>query len=403
MPTLNALNPVLDINAVVNFVNAQDNGGAPIAPETFYSLQLLETIRIDADQFVYFRLADTSPIQQKADKLLLRRWSSLQAHIVPLAEGIPPKSDKGSVEKYELQAFAYGRYMEFSDRVNFKVVDPVIAHYSKEYSIVAMETLDMLARDTLFTVAQKYYAGAAVTSMDEVTFALSPPTMLDLRKIVLAMKKALIKPRSNGKFHVIGSADFYFDMIADATVEKYMTYNQTTKNMYDGGVAPIVPMFDLEFYESLVVPQNGEYYDSSGYKRLKQYTGTIASPTITAGNDLIETNSAHYASVDGYIADARTGEDASYVPDQDTWTLPTDTFEFKVEHTLVLGKDALTRTGLAGEDSAKMYVKPLGSSGVLDPIDQRQSIGFKINSIGFGSTRPEAVYDYVNVPSQLNI
>jgi len=39
---------------------------------------------------------------------------------------------------------------------------------------------------------------------------------------------------------------------------------------------------------------------------------------------------------------------------------------------------------------------------VLDPIDQRQSIGFKINSVGFGSTRIEAVVDYVNVPAQLN-
>ena len=50
-----------------------------------------------------------------------------------------------------------------------------------------------------------------------------------------------------------------------------------------------------------------------------------------------------------------------------------------------------------------MYVKQKGSSGVLDPIDQRQSIGFKINSVGYGSTRLEAVYDYVCVPSEVNI
>ena len=75
----------------------------------------------------------------------------------------------------------------------------------------------------------------------------------------------------------------------------------------------------------------------------------------------------------------------------------------KVQHTIVLGAEALTRTGLAGEGNAKMYTKGLGSSGVLDPIDQRQSIGFKINSVGFGSTRPEAIYDYVNIPTQLNV
>ena len=70
---------------------------------------------------------------------------------------------------------------------------------------------------------------------------------------------------------------------------------------------------------------------------------------------------------------------------------------------LVLGKDALIKTGIAGEDSAKMYTKALGSSGVLDPIDQRQSIGFKINDVGFGSARLEAIVDYICVPSMANL
>lgn len=69
----------------------------------------------------------------------------------------------------------------------------------------------------------------------------------------------------------------------------------------------------------------------------------------------------------------------------------------------MVGKDALTRTGLAGEQNAKMYAKPLGSAGVLDPIDQRQSIGFKINSVGYGSTRLEAIVDYMCIPTQANL
>jgi hypothetical protein len=50
-----------------------------------------------------------------------------------------------------------------------------------------------------------------------------------------------------------------------------------------------------------------------------------------------------------------------------------------------------------------MYVKPLGSAGVLDPIDQRQSIGFKINGVGFGSPRLEAIAVYYNIPTQSNL
>ena len=134
MADLNALSQVTDINSAVMFVN--NHGAGMVNPEVFYSKQLLDTIRLDAAQFTYYRYAEAAPIQEKADKLTMRRWAPLQAHIVPLAEGVPPKSDKGSVEKYELQAYQYGRYMEFTDKVDFSVVDPVVAHYSKEYSNV---------------------------------------------------------------------------------------------------------------------------------------------------------------------------------------------------------------------------------------------------------------------------
>ena len=95
MATLNALNPVADINSYVEMAN--NAGAGVINPEVFYSKQLLDTIRYDAKEFVYYRLADSAPIQEKADKLMLRRWAPLQAHTVPLDEGVPPKSDKGSV------------------------------------------------------------------------------------------------------------------------------------------------------------------------------------------------------------------------------------------------------------------------------------------------------------------
>jgi hypothetical protein len=138
--------------------------------------------------------------------------------------------------------------------------------------------------------------------------------------------------------------------------------------------------------------------------------------TATAGvyeyNKIAIDNATYVTTVSGYVNDARTGDPASYIPNQKVWDTAAwstankaagaDWYELKVQHILVLGKDALTRTGLAGEDSARMYVKQKGSTGVLDPIDQRQSIGFKINSVGFGSTRLEAVVDYICIPSQVN-
>lgn len=412
MPGTVHLNSTADINTYVELANrAGGNGRSKINPEMFYTKQLLDTIRYDADQYVYYRLADETPIQDKADKLQMRRWAPLQAHTVPLTEGMPPVSDKGSVEEYTMQAFQYGRYMEFTDKVDFAVIDPVVAHYTKEYSLVAMETFDMLARECLFGIANKYYANAAVNF--EALTVDSTPNMTDLRLITLSLKKQLVKPRRNGRYHVIGSPEFFYDMISDPTVQAYMTINQTTKTMYDNG--KLVPMFDMEFYETLCVPTSSEFVKNGVInKRLYRKKSDGSYEYMNMPNDMNgDTNGTYVSKVSTWVKDARTGQDASYIPNQLVWNVDAfskankgsgnDWAEFKAQHILVVGKDALVRTGLAGEGQAKVYVKQKGSAGVLDPIDQRQSIGFKINSVGFGSCRTEAVVDYICVPTQVNL
>ena len=404
-------------NSYIEIANKQITkyGKQFLNPEVFYSKQLLDTIRVDQNDYVYFRYADTVPMGEKANKLQVRRWAPLQAHTVPLTEGVPPISDKGSVEMYEIDTNQYGRYMEFSDKVNFKIVDPIIAHYVSEYSIVAVETLDLLAREAMFAIANKVYAGyaAGVENLTET----SKPSITDLRKVVLGLKKQLVKPRSNGRYHVIAGPDFFFDMANDPTVEKFMSINQTTKTMYDTSM--LVPMFNMEFYETLVCPTHGEFtkvVDSVAKKALRIYSvdgaGAYTFRTITE-DDTLTGGEKIFKTVSGYVKDSRTGEDASYIPNQNIWDLDAYNadsvaggktwYEFKMQHVLVLGKDALIRTGISGEDSAKVYTKELGSAGVLDPINQRQSIGFKINDVGFGSARLEAIVDYICVPSMCNL
>jgi hypothetical protein len=266
----------------------------------------------------------------------------------------------------------------------------------------------------MFAIANKVYAGyaAGVEALTET----SKPSITDLRKVVLGLKKQLVKPRSNGRYHVVAGPDFFFDMVSDPTVEQFMKINNTTKTMYENSM--LVPMFNMEFYETLVCPTHGEFtkvVDSVAKKALRIYSvdnGTYTFKTITE-DDTLADGSKVLKNVSGYVKDSRTGEDASYIPNQNIWDLDAynaDTaaggktwYEFKMQHVLVLGKDALIRTGISGEDSAKVYTKELGSAGVLDPINQRQSIGFKINDVGFGSARLEAIVDYICVPSMANL
>lgn len=409
MADLNALQPISVINSHIELVNKHGKG--VVNPEVFYTKQLLDTIRIDSANYIYHQLADESPLQEKADKLIVRRWAPLQAHTVPLAEGVPPVSDKGSVEKYEMQASSYGRYMEFTDKVDFAAVDPIVAHYAAEYSIVAIETLDLLAREELLSKAQRFYAGGA-KNITEMRIATGKPKLSDLRLIVLSLKRQLVKPRGTN-YTVVVSPEFVFDMLDDPYIQKYMTINQTTAGMMDD-ISTLIPIFGMEFKETMVCPDSSRFVDVDGKKSViayKEYEESDAGQPWAATKDeanyvyriFNEDDEGVYEKVSGYVKDSRTGQDASYIPDQDVWNLPEGWNELKIHHILVVGKDALTRTGLAGEQNAKMYAKPLGSAGVLDPIDQRQSIGFKINSVGYGSTRLEAIVDYMCIPTQANL
>lgn len=416
MPSLSALVDVAQINSAVEYINAH---GTKVRPELFYDKILLDTIRLGKEHYVHYGLADLKPIQGRAEKLQLRRWSPLAAHIVPLSEGVPPRSDKGTMESWELGVNQYGRYMEFTDKVEWNIIDPIVAHYTAEYALVAVETLDLLAREALMAVPNVYFSGLA-TAMDGLEIGAEfKPSLNDLRVIVLGMKKRLVKPRMNGKFLVIGSPDFFFDMVFDEIVEKYLTINQSTKSVYQNTMIP--DLFDMTFTETQAIDDSSEFVTVNGgaaTKALRVYRlneagtdyeySTVFEKVAGVATGFLVTETDVYTGDKHRFADA----ELNAVPSLVTWDLAAFNtanqgdgaawMPLKINKILVVGKDALIRTNVEGRDNAKMFVKPLGSAGVLDPINQRQSIGFKIDAVGFGVERTDAVAIYHCVPSQTN-
>ncbi len=130
---------------------------------------------------------DETPIQEKADKLTLRRWAhfSTPHHF---RKCVPPISDKWFCRNIELTAKQYGRYMEFTDKVNFAVVDPVVAHYTRQYAIVAIETFDMLARETSSGNSTEAVRKGSKGLRGTSTVA-SIPNLTDLRMIVFPRRR----------------------------------------------------------------------------------------------------------------------------------------------------------------------------------------------------------------------
>jgi N4-gp56 family major capsid protein len=66
---------------------------------------------------------------------------------------------------------------------------------------------------------------------------------------------------------------------------------------------------------------------------------------------------------------------------------------------IILADEAYAITKLQGEGNVRVITKGLGSAGVSDPLDQRQSIGYKITGFSSKVLRSESVVNYWSNPA----
>jgi hypothetical protein len=426
MPITN-LAAVTDINRVVHMIN---QGGYDISPQQFYDRMLLDSIKLGTENYVHLKHTENYTLPAGTQKLQKRRWGGLTAHTTPLLEGIPPVPDKTSMESITFTATAFGRYMEFTDRVSLDQIDPILAHYTKELGDVAVRTLERYARETMLSAASKLFANNK-TSVGELEIG-DKILIADLRFAALRMARLLVKPLASGYFNYICSPEFLYDFMDDPLVEKYMTINQTTKQLFDDGKP--FPMFQINFIQTMLdehytpeLDNVGEWYDGSGYQlRVYAVDGTkviyanvpaakrsvngattyLPDGTAIPAGRKVSWNLTNWAADGTVISVVEDGTATSVTLGASTTPYTTaeanalNWMQLPVHKGILYGKEALVKIGIAGQQNAKTYVKALGSAGVLDPLDQRQSIGFKINSIGFGILRDEAIVVTYSVPSQ---
>lgn len=383
-----ALLDLNDINSVTDALNKHKKDGIQV--EKFYDQVLLDRIRIANDQFIHLAKAETRPMPKGHNKLVLKRYGTLTPHTVPLKEGVPPKSDKIDMGSLEMTHFSYGRYMEFTDRVDLDLIDPIVALYTKEYADLAAQTLDLLARDAMLAEGQPFYANARA-SFEELQIG-DVPSLDELRIVITTLERLMVKPFTNAFYTVIISPEIRNDLVLDPRFEKFMDLGKDNSPYVQNTVSKI---FRMEFVETL--HDEVHYGDKVGefMKNGELYLRVYKEKDAGAGYDYQSLDATTYL----VAADSNYLTDGSYIPENKKWNIPEGFRPLPVHRAIVLGAQGLVKTGFSGEMDAKTYVKPLGSTGVLDPIDQRQSIGFKINSIGFKALRNEAIQVYHCIPS----
>lgn len=406
-------------------------------PAVVYSRLMLRTIELAESDYVFDSLATerTMPSNNGANEIQFKRFLSLAAHTQPLVEGIPPASDKGAMVAIKGSCKSYGRVMKFTDKVDWAIVDPIVSEYTRQLSLKIPETKDLLAQEALLAESGVFYAqhktvysGAGdpdVLVVDGTKPTVSHitrldttcnPTLDEFRKIVLSMEAAKVRPGTGGNFTALVSSAVMFDLITDRRVKEYMKF-ENTGSAYKNDV--VIDLFSLVFKKAKTIKTDNTFIDGDGVvKYLYHVPSATISTTIDSALSAAYTNKpvnlilpkeiGSMGSSDKYLVvyldlPNQANKELTNTSATAIATLFSGYDALNVHHSFVLGEEALFRIGVEGHTAPQFIKKELGSAGTADPLNQRQSIGWKIDSLGYKVCNPDAVVDYMSIPSQYRI
>jgi len=400
-------------------------------PAAVYSKIMLKTIELAESDYVFDSIATerTMPSNNGSNEIVFKRMLSLAAHTQPLVEGIPPASDKGAMVAIKGSTKSYGRVMKFTDKVNWAVVDPLISEYTRQLSLKIPETKDILAQEALLAECQVFYAQPKVVysgASDPDTLVLdttkkmvshitklSPdcnPTLDEFRKIVLSQEAAKVRPGAGGNFQVLASSAVLFDLITDHRVKEFMKFSNTGE-AYKNDM--VIDLFSLAFKKAKTIKTDNTYIDADGLVAYiyhvpaasivtsvdsalsAAYSGPVNLVTHKPWAELVDTDVVTVV----YI----NSDNANFVTTYSVVKGFSNVDVLNIHHSYVIGEEALFRIGVEGHTAPQFIKKELGSAGTEDPLNQRQSIGWKIDSLGYKVVNPDAVVDYMSIPTQYRI
>lgn len=384
-----------------------------LQPATVYSKIMLRTIELAENDYVFDGLATerTMPSNNGANEITFKRMLSLAAHTQPLVEGIPPASDQGRMVAIKGSTKSYGRVMKFTDKVNWAVVDPLISEYTRQLSLKIPEMKDLLAQEALLSECQTFYAqhkkrsteDPDILTLDGTKEAVTHimcltkdcnPSIDEFRQIVLSMEAAKVRPHSGSNFLALVSSAVMYDLITDKRVKEFMKFSSTGE-AYKADV--VIDLFSLAFKKAKTIKTDNTFIDHNG-NICYLYSGadgttwaTVGAPKETIGSS----DAVYHCTGSSLDFESKTGTDIA--------SLKNGFDPLNVHHSFVIGEECLYRIGVEGHTAPQFIKKELGSAGTEDPLNQRQSIGWKIDSLGYKVVNPDAVVDYMSIPTQYRV
>ena len=288
----------------------------PAGVQAFYDRNLLERA---IPALVHDKWGQRRPIpKNNSDSIKFRRWNALPTATTALTEGVTPAGSQMSVTDVTATLLQYGDFTILTDKVNMMVEDNVVKESTDVLGEQGGQTVDEVTRDDLMGGTAVIYVGGVA---DRASVA-GKVTDAELKQAIKLLKG------QNAKM-----------------------FTTTITGSVKVGTAPI-----RKAYVGIVHTDTTETLEGiTGFKGTEEY----ASQTLIDVNECGAYKNIRF--VETTVAKVFAGAGAGSVD---------------VYASLILGKDAYGVVSLRGQKNIQTIVKPLGSAGTADPLNQRASVGW---------------------------
>lgn len=384
-----AINTTLSTNATAYF------------SKQFYDRKLLDTAKT---RLVHASFGQKRSIPRHNGKRVEFRKYDLftpDADTLTLSEGVTPNGQSLSQSKVEAEVTQYGAFVEVSDLLDMTGYDEVISDSAELLGEQLGTVIEWVTRDAMCATTNVQYAGgktdrSALTGTEKLTVAEVRKAVRTLKKnkarmFTTAVDGSMRKPH----FVCICSPDATYDLQNDSLWQDVSKYSNA-EQIYSGEIGRLFGVVFVESTESKVYEQavcnkiKVGVTAATSFTLLNKPTDAEKAYLSTAGNTLcIGSDTFTLSDTDPYtesgttytvtVTEAVTASANAIVYSDDAGAVDATTkAALPVHATLVFGADAYGVIDVDGSGTMETIVKPHGSSGSLDPLNQRATVGAKV-------------------------
>ena len=366
--------------------NTQTTGTQSLSAEmkTYYGMELLENAK---PALVHNQFAATKPLPVGGGKTVeWRKFGSFDKALTPLTEGVTPDGSGITVSYITKELSQYGDYTTVSDMLDLTAIDDVVLEITDRHGANMGLTLDTVTRNEIQQGEQVIYAPRKDgNSSAEVVhrYALDGQCKMTSELVAKAATqlKKMNAPTFDGKYVCIIHPSVAFDLRQDEAWIAAHQYAAATE-LFSGEIGELHGVRFVETTEAKIFRGDDLASDS---RTLTASAAANDSTTVSFDGGTVAAGAlaGRYVLCGGKrvkvvsnTASQLTLESAVTVADNDV-IYPGEGGRdgLAVYGCLFIGKGAYGVVDLS--EGTEVIVKPRGSSGTADPLDQRSSVGWK--------------------------